>query len=73
MLDNDHSDDYSSGHDATTNPTTMFGKYSSVGGAGGQFCAASFRRGGLAKRIADIDKFMIFGREWIVESGVCEW
>ena len=36
MLDEDHSDDatdnYSSDHDATTNPTTLFNKCSSVGG-----------------------------------------
>ena len=35
MLNEDHSDDatdnYSSEHDATTTPTTMFNKYSSVG------------------------------------------
>ena len=31
MLDNDHNDDYSSEHDATTNHTTMFGNCSSVG------------------------------------------
>ena len=35
MFDEDHSDDatdnHSSEHDATTSPTTMFDKYSSVG------------------------------------------
>ena len=31
MLDNNHNDDYSSEHDATTNPITMFGKCCSVG------------------------------------------
>ena len=41
--------------------------------AGGKLCAANFRRGGPAKRVADIDKFIMLGGEWIVESGVCEW
>ena len=65
MFDGDHSDDatdnHSSEHDATTNPTTMFGKYSSVGEQVINYVQQTIWGSSPAERIADVDKFILLG------------